>query len=186
MKRNAMRGGAVLATATLLSFGLFTTPAAAKEHRRPADYRVLSQESIGSSKTADLFLRKDANNRQYLYVASADNTLSVFDVTDPKELRKIQSLALSGATSTFRVRPITNHAAIATDAPDTGANLTVLNFSNLPSTDVATQLKNVDAYAIDGNTNTLYVAQQGKLVVMRFGHPITREAEIWEESYNSR
>lgn len=186
MKHKAMREGAVLATATLLSFGLLTTPAAAKEHHRPAEYRVLSQESLSSSMTTDLFLRKDAKNHQYLYVASADNTLSVFDVTDPKELRKVQSLALSGASSMLRIRPVSNYMAIATDAPDTGSNLTVLNFSNLPSTEIASQLKNVDAYAIDGDMNTLYVAQQGKLVVMRFGHPITREAEIWEESYNSR
>jgi hypothetical protein len=141
---------------------------------------------LSNSKTTDLFLRSDAKNHQYLYVASADNTLTVYDVTNPKELRETQSLALSGASSQFVVRPVSDRMAIATAAPNNGANLTVLNFSNLPSTEIEKQLKSVDAYAIDGDTNTLYVAQQGKLVVMKFGHPITREAEIWEESYNSR
>ena len=31
-----------------------------------------------------------------------------------------------------------------------------------------------------GDTNTLYIAQEQKLVVIRFGHLISREAEIWK------
>ena len=186
MKRKTFRENVITTTAILLSLGALTTPITAKENHRHAAYRVLSEETLNNGKTTDLFLRTDAKNHQYLYVASADNTLAVYDVTDPKELRKTQSLNLSGANSEFTIRPVSDRMAIATEAPNTGSNLTVLNFSNLPSTEIEKQLKNVDAYAIDGDTNTLYIAQQGKLVVMRFGHPITREAEIWEESYNSR
>ena len=81
---------------------------------------------------------------------------------------------------------MSDHVAIASGAPDASQSLTVLDLANAPSVEIAKTLKNVDAYAIDGETNTLYVAQRGKLSVMQFDHPITREAEIWEQSYEAR
>jgi hypothetical protein len=176
----------LIAAAALLALGVFTQPARARDHREPSGYQVLAEESLAPGKTTDLFLRKDEKGHVYLYVASEDSVLSVFDVTNPKELRPMQVLNLSGARSTFQVRPVSNRMAVATTAPDTGNSVAILDFSNLPSPKVAAELKQVDAYAIDGSTNTLYAAQRGKLVVMRFEHPMTREAEIWEESYNAR
>jgi hypothetical protein len=39
---------------------------------------------------------------------------------------------------------------------------------------------------LDAASNTAYVATGGELVVMRFDHPITHDAEIWKESYEAR
>lgn len=50
---------------------------------------------------------------------------------------------------------------VASGAPDASQSLTVLNLANAPSVENAKTLKNVDAYAIDAEANTLYVAQRG-------------------------
>ncbi len=64
--------------------------------------------------------------------------------------------------------------------------LTVVDLGDGPSARVARQFKNAEAYTLDGANNTAYVATAGKLVVMRFDHPITHDAEIWEQSFEAR
>ncbi len=98
----------------------------------------------------------------------------------------MNTLALSSDKPAYQFRPVNERVAIASGAPDASQSLTVLDLANAPSVEIAKKLKNVDAYTIDGETNTLYVAQRGKLFVIQFDHPITREAEIWEQSYEAR
>jgi hypothetical protein len=178
---------ALLLTA-LAASGLFAAHANAKDKatRRSAAYTVLSQERLDNGKTTDLFLRNSRNGREFLYLASANGTLSIFDVTDPKEPRPLQSLVLVDKPGSFQIRPVNNRVAIASGAVDPAENLTVLDLSNAPSTEIAKQLKTVDAYTIDGAGQIVYVAQRGTLVVLQFDHPITREAEIWEQSFETR
>lgn len=173
--------GAVLATVTLA-----TAPAAAKAHPHVKANRMLCERTLANVKTTDLFLRRGNEGGLFLYVASANGTLSIYDVSDSSEPRELNTLALNSDKPAFQIRPVNDHVVVVSGAPDSSQSLTVLNLANAPSAEIAKTLKNVDAYAIDGETNTLYVAQRGKLSVMQFDHPITREAEIWEQSYESR
>lgn len=62
----------------------------------------------------------------------------------------------------------------------------MVDLGNGPSASVARQFKNAEAYTLDGVSNTAYIAEGGKLVMMRFDQPITHDAEIWEQSYEAR
>jgi hypothetical protein len=57
--------------------------------------------------------------------------------------------------------------------------------NDAPSVQIAKTLKNVDAYIINDTSDTAYVAQGGRLIVMRFGHPVTHDTEIWEQFFRS-
>ncbi len=173
--------GAVLATLTLA-----TAPAAAKAHLHVKANRTLCERTLANGKTTDLFLRRSNKGGLFLYIASANGTLSIYDISHSSEPRELNTLALSSDKPAFQIRPVNDYIVVASGAPDASQSLTVLNLANVPSVAIAKTLKNVDAYAIDGETNTLYVAQRGKLSVMQFDHPITREAEIWEQSYEAR
>lgn len=74
------------------------------------------------------------------------------------------------------------HGTKTRSEPDASQNLAVLDLALAPSVEIGNTLQNVDAYAIDAETSTPYVAQRGKLAVMQFDRPITREAEVWEQS----
>jgi hypothetical protein len=187
MKFNWFRSHAALVAAALATTGFFTNLAVAKERHNTAGYRVITEETLGNGQTTDLFLLKDQRGKKFLYLASANGTLSIFDVSYPNEVRQVSSWVLaSGGSGGFHVRPINDQFVVATRARNTEDSLAVLDPSNAPSKQIAEQLKNVDAYAIDGDNQVLYVAQRGKLIVMRFDGPITRQAEIWEESYEAR
>ena len=173
--------GAVLATVTLT-----TAPAAAKAHHHVKANVTLCERTLANGKTTNLFLRRGNAGGLFLYVASANRTLSIYDVSHSSEPRELNTLALRSDKPAFQIRPVDDHVVVASGAPDASQSLTVLNLANAPTVAIAKTLKNVDAYEIDGETNTLYVAQRGKLSVMQFDHPITREAEIWEQSYEAR
>jgi hypothetical protein len=165
---------------------LAAAPAAAKDHHDSETTHMLCEQTLANGKTTDLFLRRSNKGSRYLYIASANGTLAIYDVSQPAEPRELNTLALSSDEPTFQIRPVSEHAAIASGAPDASQSLTVLELANAPSVEIAKTLKNVDAYTIDAETNMLYVAQHGKLFVIQFDRPITREAEIWEQSYEAR
>jgi hypothetical protein len=178
---------AAYASAALSLFGLLVAqPAMARSHVQKTDYQVLGQVALPNGRTTDLFLRKNQEGKTFLYVASANETMAIFDVTNGSEPRQVNRLALSGKPSLFTVRPVSNLLAVASAANDPARELTLLDLGNEPAVEIAKTLKNVDAYAINGATNTVYVAQDGQLLVMRFTRPVTRDAEIWEQFFESR
>ncbi|HEX4808788.1 MAG TPA: hypothetical protein VH325_07660 [Bryobacteraceae bacterium] len=186
MTRTTFRNSVKVAGAVFAALAFAAAPAAPKEHHDSKANRIAYEETLANGKATDLFLRRSNNGGRFLYIASASGTLTIYDVSQPAEPRELNTLALSSEKSTFQIRPVSDHAAIASGAPDASQSLTVLDLANAPSVEIAKTLKNVDAYTIDSETNTLYVAQRGKLFVIQFDHPITREAEIWEQSYEAR
>jgi len=186
MTQNRTKPMAVYASAALSLLGFVALPAMARDHVRKPDYKVVGQVALQNGKTTDLFLRKNQKGRTFLYVASANQTLAIYDVTDKSEPHLVNRLALSTTRNSFEVRPISDRTAVATTSNDPATEFTVLDLDNAPSVEVAQRFKNVDAYTIDGANNTAYVSQDGQLLVIQFGHPVTRDAEIWEQSYESR
>lgn len=186
MKRNRNRMLAILGFIAISSASVLTPPALAKDHARTAGYNVLGQVQLQSGKTTDLFLRRSQNGRTFLYVASAGQTLSIFDVTNSSEPREVNHLALATTAGDFRVRPVSDRMAVATAATDPAEQFTVLDVGNAPTGAIAKRLDHVDAYTLDGASNTAYVAQNGRLSIIHFDQPVTREAEIWEQSYEAR
>jgi hypothetical protein len=178
---------AAYASAALSLFSLLVAqPAMARSHAQKPDYQVLGQAALPNGRTTDLFLRKDREGNTFLYVASANETMAIFDVTDSSEPRQVNRLAFSGKPASFTVRPVSNRLAVVSAANDPARELTLLDLGNEPAVEIAETLKNVDAYTINGATNTVYVAQDGRLLVMRFARPVTRDAEIWEQFFESR
>jgi hypothetical protein len=185
MTYNCFTSTLLTSVAALALTGVCATSAEATNHPDTDGFKV-AVTTLNNAKTTDLFLLKGQGGKQFLYLASADGKLSIFDVTHPSELRELSSWTLArGDAQTFRVQPISSRFLVASDSK-TGGNISVLDLSNTPSEKIAKDLTNVDAYAIDGNKQILYVAQHGQLTVIRFDHPITREAEIWEQSYEAR
>jgi hypothetical protein len=187
MKRNWFTSKLATSAAVLALTGVCANSAAAKDHHDNQGFEVITVKALDTAKTTDLFLLKGQGRKQFLYLESADGKLTIFDATHPSQLRKLSSWTLSGEgdTQNFRIQPLNHRFAVASDSK-TGDNLTVLDLSNTPSEAIAKHLKNVDAYAIDGANQVLYVARAGELTVMRFDHPITRDAEIWEQSFEAR
>lgn len=187
MTRTTCKNWARIAGAVFATLALAGVPAAAKAHHDvKAANRMLSERMLASGKTTDLFLRRGNSGGLFLYLASANGTLSIYDVSHPSEPRELNTLVLNSNEPAFHVRPVNDHVLVASGAPDASQSLSILDLANAPAVAIAKTLKDVDAYAVDGETNTLYVAQRGKLSVMQFDHPITREAEIWEQSYEAR
>jgi hypothetical protein len=183
--RTKIRAASTIAALSLMSV-LTTQPASARTRVQKPDYQVLGQAALPAGKTTDLFLRQSQDGRTFLYVASANQTMAVFDVTDDAEPHQVNRLALSGTSNAFTVKPIGERLAVASAAADPAQNFTVLDLNNAPSVQIAKTLKNVDVYIINGTSDTAYVAQGGRLIVMRFGHPVTHDAEIWEQFFRSR
>jgi hypothetical protein len=178
---------AAYASVALSLFGLLVTqPAMARSHVQKPDYQVLGQVALPNGRTTDLFLRKNQEGNTFLYVASANETMAIFDVTNSSVPRQVNRLALSGKPASFTVRPVSNRLAVASAANDPARELTLLDLGNAPAVEIAKTLKNVDAYTINSVTNTVYVAQDGQLLIMRFAGPVTRDAEIWEKFFESR
>jgi hypothetical protein len=186
MKFNLFTSKLVTSVAVLGLMGVSANSAFAKERQDEQGFKVIAVRNLTNAKTTGLFLLKSQRGKQFLYLTSADGKLSIFDVSHPGNLRELSSWALdNGDAQTLRVQPINDRFVIASDRK-TDDSLTVLDLSNTPSEEIAKQLKGVDAYAIDGNREVLYVARRGELMVIRFDHPITRDAEIWEQSYEAR
>ena len=67
---------------------------------------------------------------------------------------------------------------------DPSQRLTVLNDTASP--EIAKQFTHVDAYTIDGGRSLVYIVEKGKLSILQLDRPLSREAQIWEQSYQSR
>jgi WD40 repeat protein len=186
MKSKWFTSKLVTSIASLALTSVWPTAAVAKGHHDNDGFKVITVRTLDDAKTTDLFLLKGQNGKKFLYLASANGKLSIFDVTHPSNLREVSSWTLAPATTqTFHVRPISDRFAVASDS-NTADELTALDLSKTAAEEIARRFKNVDAYAIDGNQQVLYVARQGELTVVRFDHPITREAERWEQSFEAR
>jgi hypothetical protein len=186
MKPNLNQLNRVVSITALTTMILGGQIVSAKTHRSTEGYKVLSETNLGVAKTTSMFLRQDQRGHAFLYVASDTGILSIFDVSDPAEPRKVNDLRLTGSDNTFTIRPVSDRIALATRAADSAENLSVVDLGNGPSAKVARQFKNADAYTLDGVNNTAYVAADGKLVVMRFDHAVTHDAEVWEKFYEER
>jgi hypothetical protein len=186
MKQNLDQLNRVVAITALTAVTLGGQIVLAKAHRSTEGYKILAETNLGVAKTTSMFLRQDRRGHEFLYVASDAGILSIFDVSDPAEPRKVNDLRLTGLDNTFRVRPVSDRIALATRAADSAENLSVVDLGNGPSAKVARQFKNADAYTLDNASNTAYVAAGGKLVVMRFDHPITHDTEVWQKFYEER
>jgi hypothetical protein len=180
-----IRAASTIAALSVMSI-LAAQPISARTRVQKPDYQVLGQAALPGGKTTDLFLRQSQDGRTFLYVASVNQTMAVFDVTNNAEPHQVNRLVLSATSNAFTFKPIGERLAIASAAADPAHDFTVLDLNNAPSVQIAKTLKNVDAYTINGTTNTAYVAQDGRLTVMRFGHPVTRDAEIWEQFFQTR
>ena len=140
------------------------------------------------------------NGKRFLYLVSADEKLSMFDVTHPGALRELSSCMLASSEAQFyRVRLISNQSGLPaeSEADDRVAMVALseaalkeiaprVTLSDAASEEIGRHFKGVDAYAVDENKRVLYVAQRGELTVIRFNHPISRDAELFEESYENR
>jgi hypothetical protein len=186
MKQNREQLNRVVASIALTAMFLGGQIVFAETHGPAEGYRVLAETNLGVAKTTSMFLRQDHRGHEFLYVASDAGILSILDVSNPAEPRKVGDLRLTGAGGNFKVRPVSNRIALATRAADSAEELTVVDLKNGPSARVARQFKNAQAYTLDSASNTAYVAAGGELVVIRFDHPITHDAEIWEQSYEAR
>jgi hypothetical protein len=186
MIRNREQLNRVVTLTALTAMMLSSQIVFAKNHGPAKGYKVLSETTLGAAKTTSMFLRQDHRGHEFLYVASDAGILSIFDVSNPAEPRRVDDLKLTGTESTFSVWPASNRIALATRAADSAEELTVVDLGNGPSATVARQFKNAQAYTLDGASYTAYVATGGKLVVMRFDQPVTHDAEIWEQSYEAR
>jgi hypothetical protein len=184
INRRNIRTASASAALSFLSV-LMVQPAMARNHTPRTD-KVLGQAVLPYKKTTDLFLRRNREGRTFLYVASANRTLAIFDVTNGSEPRQVNRLTLATASNSFTLKPVGDRFAVATTVNDPAGEFTVLDLANTPSVEITKKLKNVDAYTIDGATNTAYIAQDGQLLIMRFERPVTRDAEIWEQFFQTR
>jgi hypothetical protein len=166
--------------------GLATQPAMARNHPLKPDYKVLSRVALPNAKTTDLFLRTDQQGHTFLYVAFANESIAIFDVTDSREPHLVNRLALASNRSSFTLKPVNDRLAVATTANDRNADFTLLDLGSAPSIEIVKTLKNVDAYTIDNDMNTAYVAQDEHLLVLRFDQPVTRDAAVWEQFFEAR
>ena len=108
----------------------------------------------------------------------------MLDVTHSEEPKELDELHLTEGPSQVHLRPLGPDAVLATAACDPSQQLAVLSDTASPA--IAKQFTHVDAYTIDGGRSLVYIAEKGKLSILRFDRPLTREAEIWEQSYESR
>jgi hypothetical protein len=181
MKRNIIRVGKVLTTAALAT-ALFASLAFAGVHStKDAGWKVLAEKDLGDG-TKDMFLRRDDRGHTYLYVTSANNKIFVLDVTEVKRMRLITQSSVNESGS--RLQGV--REGVATTAAIRSNSVSTPEGSNVLPTSLAATIKHVNAYVIDDNSDTAYVAEAGKILAVRFNRPITREAQLWEESYDAR
>ena len=186
MKFNSFTSKLLTSVAALALTSVWANAAVAKDHHNDKGFKVIAVRTLDNTEVADLLLLNGQGGKQFLYLASADGTLSIFDTSHPGHLRELSSWRLTSSdTQNFRIESINDRFVIASDAR-TDDHVAVLDLSNTASKEIARQFKDVDAYAVDDNKQVLYVAQPGQLTVVRFDHPISRAAELFEESYEAR
>jgi hypothetical protein len=181
-QRVSAAGTVVLLAATL---GIQPLLRAGTEDK-PADYKVVAQASLGGSRVTDMFLRASRTGKTYLYVTREDRTLSVYDVSLGTEPKETEELSLTKKAEPLRIHAAGPDTAIVSDAPEPSRQLSILNFTDEAHPKVARYFPEVEAFAIDSKTTTLYVAQHGKLSIVQFERPITRDAAIWEQFFEAR
>jgi DNA-binding beta-propeller fold protein YncE len=186
MKFNSFTSKLLTSVAALALTSVCANPAFGKEHHVSKGFKVIAVRTLDNTKVADLLLVNGQGGKQFLYLASADGKLSIFDASHPSQLRELSSWRLTSSdTQNFRIEPINDRFVVASGAR-TDDRVAVLDLSNAVSKEIAQQFKDVDAYAVDDDKQVLYVAQPGQLTVVRFDHPISRDAERFEESYEAR
>jgi hypothetical protein len=173
-----------LTTFATLGAGFVVQPVLAAGHQKNPGYTLVGEMTLPNAHATDLFLRRDKQERKYLYVVYADNTLSVVDVTNTAEIPETRRLALTVKKAT--AEQVNGSFVVLSNTPEPEQDVTVLDTSALATPAIPKQFTNADCYTIDPSDQTLYVAQQGELSVTRFDRPITRDAEIFEQSYHAR
>jgi hypothetical protein len=175
-----------LTTFAVLGAGLAVQPMLAKGHSKNAGYTLVGQTALPNAKATDLFLRQDNERHKYLYVVYANDTLTVLNVTNSAEITETHRLALATNTPSPHVEPVNARFVVVTNTIAPEQDLAVVD-TNTPATpEIAKEFKNADCYAIDASDKNLYVVRDGELSVMRFDRPITRDPEIFEQSYEAR
>jgi hypothetical protein len=181
MKRKSSITSFIFAAALLVE--TFGSPlASAKGRPNHSDVHVVGQIGLPGSPTTALFLRMNAVGQTLLYVVQGDHSISVLDVTKPEEPKEVDELRLNEGSPQVHLRAVGPDAVLTTASdpaqPATG------NGTACP--EIAKQFSHADVYTIDGGRSLVYIAEKGKLSILKFDRPLTREAEIWEESYESR
>jgi hypothetical protein len=184
MKRKISITSFVFAAAVLLVETLGSPLVSAKVRPTRSDARVVSRIGLPASTATDLFLRTNAAGQPFLYVAHSDHSITVLDVTHSKEPKEVDELHLTEGPAQVHLRRLGPDTVLATAASDPSQQLTVLNDTASPA--FVKQFTHVDAYTIDGSRSLVYIAEKGKLSILQCDRPLTREAEIWEQSYESR
>jgi hypothetical protein len=184
MKRKISITSFVFAAVVLLVETLGSPLASAKERPRRSDVQVVSQIGLPGSTITDLFLRMNAVGQTFLYAVHSDHSISVLDVTNSAQPKELDELHLTEGSPQVHLGPVGPDAALATAGCDASQRPTVLN--DTASLTIVKQFTHVDACTIDGGRSLVYIAEKGKLSILQFDHPLTREAEIWEQSYESR
>jgi LVIVD repeat len=186
MKFNSFTSTLLTSVAAVALTSVCAIPAFAKDHHVSKGFKVIAVRTLDNGKPTDLLLLDGKGGKQFLYLASDDGKLSIFDVTHPSNVLEQSTWTLANdGSEAFRIQPISDSFAVASDSK-TNDKLAVLDTSDPASAEIARQFKGVDAYAVDNNKQVLYVAQQGQLTVVRFDRPISRDAELFEESYEAR
>jgi hypothetical protein len=94
-------------------------------------------------------------------------------------------LALATNTPTQDAEPVNARFVLVTNAAAPERDLAVVD-TNTPATpETAKEFKNIDCSTIDPSDETLYLVGHGELSIMRFDRPISRDAEIFEQSYEA-
>ena len=173
-------------TFAVLGAGVAVQPALAKGHAKDTGYKIVGETALQNAEVTDLVLRWDNRGHKYLYVVYANNTLAVLNVTNSAEITERHLLTFAPNTQAPHVEPVNARFVVFSNTAAPERNLAVVD-TNTPATpEIARELKNADCYTIDPTDQTLYVAQRGELSVMRFDHPISRDAELFEQSYENR
>jgi hypothetical protein len=107
----------VVSVAAFSLFGVLAVqPATARTSLQTPDYKVLAQAALLFEKTTDLFLRANQQGRTFRYVASANQTITVFDVTNNREPRQVNRPSLASNSNALSVKSVGNHLAVVAAA----------------------------------------------------------------------
>jgi hypothetical protein len=75
----------------------------AKTHGSTEGYKSLVEANWGVAKTTRMFLRQDHRGHEFLCIAFDVGILSILNVSNPAEPRKVDDLRLTGAEDNFMV-----------------------------------------------------------------------------------
>jgi hypothetical protein len=164
--------------------GVVVQPTLAKGHKTNPGYTLVGQTALENTKATDLFLRQDDQGRKYLYVVYANDTLAVLNVTNGAEIAETHHLTLAANAQTQHVEPVNDRFALVTNTPDSQGDLALMDTKTPATPEIAKEFRNSDCY--DPSDNTLYVVHDGELSVLRFDRPISRDAQLFEESFENR